>query len=207
MSEPTAMSRRGLMRGAVGATAAAGGIAATSGTAAAEEPDWGPDFDTYNVGSSQDARGQDEVTVMVGEGDDGLAFDPTGVWVDPGTTIVFEWTGRGGDHNAVGIDGPAADDLDSGDPVAEEGTIYEFETTEDHEGITHYVCEPHEAVDMFGAIAVGDVDTVEPAAPGAGGPSVPDTARALGVAGFFAMVATLAFAFFFLKYGGDYERE
>jgi hypothetical protein len=36
---------------------------------------------------------------------------------------------------------------------------------------------------------------------------VPDTAKTLGVATVFSMVATLGLAFFFLKYGGDYEEE
>ncbi|ELK46159.1 halocyanin, partial [Haloferax sp. BAB-2207] len=43
---------------------------------------------------------------------------------------------------------------------------------------------------------------------GGGGPSrpqVPDSAKSLGVATTFAMIATLGLAYFFMKYGGDYD--
>ncbi|MUW15675.1 halocyanin, partial [Halorubrum sp. CBA1125] len=80
------VSRRAFIRTAGGATAAAGATAVTSGTAAAQEaePAW-PSGAEGNVGSYQDARGQDSVTVSVGAGDQGLAFDPTLLWVDTGT--------------------------------------------------------------------------------------------------------------------------
>ncbi|MGM0606010.1 MAG: halocyanin domain-containing protein [Halobacteriota archaeon] len=212
MSENADVSRRGFIRTAAGATVAGGAAAGATGSAAAqsEEPAWGGWIDSANVGSSVDARGEEEVTVAVGEGPDGLAFDPTGVWVDPGTTIVFEWTGRGGGHNVIGTTGPAADDLESGAPVDEEGHTYEFTATEDHAGITEYICEPHESLGMLGGIAVGDdIDTVEVGGDGGGGgpPPVPESARTLGVAAFVVLMSTLAFAFFFLKYGGDYDEQ
>ena len=197
------VSRRAFMRTAGGAAAAAGAATATAGTAAAQEvaPDW-PSGAEGNVGSYTDARGQDSVTISVGAGDQGLAFDPTLVWVDEGTTIVWEWTGAGGSHNVVTQEGPAS--LDSGDPVGEEGYTYEYETSGEDAGITHYACVPHISVGMHGGIAVGeDVATVEV---GGGGSSnavfVPDAARALGIATFIAMVSTLGLAFVFMKYGG-----
>ncbi|MCL9815354.1 halocyanin domain-containing protein [Natronocalculus amylovorans] len=211
MSDSADVSRRGFLRTATGAAAAGAVAAGASGSAAAqsEEPDWGGWFNDANVSSFEDARGEEEVTVQVGAGDDGLAFDPTGLWVDPGTTITFEWTGAGGAHNVVGDDGPAADDLDSGDPVDEEGYTYEFEVTEEHEGITNYDCVPHISVNMFGGIAVGDdVDTVESGGGGGGAggpPPVPDSALTLSVATVVALLSTLGFTFFFMKYGGDYE--
>jgi len=98
------------------------------------------------------------VTVQVGAGDQGLAFDPTLLWVDPGTTITFEWTGNGGAHNVQNVEGPAS--LDSGDPVGEEGYTYEYETSEEDVGITHYHCVPHTAVGMHAGLAVGeDIET------------------------------------------------
>ncbi|TKX84559.1 halocyanin, partial [Halorubrum sp. SS5] len=99
------VSRRAFMRTAGGAAAAAGAATATAGTAAAQEvaPDW-PSGAEGNVGSYTDARGQDSVTISVGAGDQGLAFDPTLVWVDEGTTITWEWTGAGGDHNVQTVD-------------------------------------------------------------------------------------------------------
>ncbi len=207
MSDNAAVSRRGFLRTAAGATAAAGAAGATAGTASAqsEEPEWG--YIDGVDGGTQDFRGEEEVTVEVGaQGNGGnLAFSPAGIWIDPGTTVTWEWTGEGGDHNVETVDGPAelASDL-----TAEAGFTYEYEFTEDDEGITDYHCAPHDALDMKGAVAVGDdVPTAEAGGGGAAGgaPQIPDSAKTLGVATFFAMVSTLAFAFFFLKYGGDYE--
>ncbi|MFC7156145.1 hypothetical protein ACFQPA_11885 [Halomarina halobia] len=42
-------------------------------------------------GSTVDRRGEEAVTIEVGAGEDGLAFDPVAVHVDPGTRIVWEW--------------------------------------------------------------------------------------------------------------------
>ena len=198
------VSRRAFMRTAGGAAAAAGAATATAGTAAAQEvePDW-PSGAEGNVGSYTDARGQDSVTISVGAGDQGLAFDPTLVWVDEGTTITWEWTGAGGDHNVQTVEdgGPAS--LDSGSPVGEEGATYEYETSSEDAGITHYHCVPHTAVGMHAGLAVGgDIATVEVGGGGSDAVFVPDAARALGVATFIAMVSTLGLAFVFMKYGG-----
>ena len=202
------VSRRTFMRTAGGATAAAGAATATAGTAAAqeEEPDWPSEADGGNLGTYEDARGEDEVTVMVGADDDGLAFDATLLWVDPETTITWEWTGAGGAHNVATVEGEA--DLDSGDPVDTEGHTYEYEVTEEDAGITSYVCEPHDGVNMFGGLAVGDDGpTVDPGGGGGGGVFVPQGARALGIATFIAMVSTLGLAFVFMKYGGTITKE
>jgi halocyanin-like protein len=199
------MSRRAFLTAAAGSAAAAG----AAGTAAAqsEEPDFGGYLDGVD-GGYQDMRGSSEVTVSVGaEGNGGaLAFAPAGIWVDPGTTVQFEWTGEGGGHNVVAEEGPAG--LDSGAPVSESGVNYEFTFEESHAGITKYFCDPHKALGMKGAVAVGDdVPTVSTGGGGeaSSAPSVPESAKALGVATTFAMVATLGLAFFFLKYGGDFE--
>ena len=211
------VSRRRFMWTAGGA-AAAGGATAASGTAAAQddeegnegggnvEPDW-PSGAEGNLGTYEDARGQEAVTVSVGAGDSGLAFDPTLLWVDPGTTVTWEWTGAGGGHNVVTVEGPA--ELDSGSPVDEEGYTYEYETSEADEGITHYVCTPHDGVGMHAGIAVGDdVDTVDVGGGGAAGAVfVPQGARALGIATFIAMCSTLGLAFVFMEYGGTVTQE
>ena len=207
------VSRRTFMRTAGGATAAAGVAAATSGTAAAQEdeengggnevPDW-PSGAEGNLGTYEDARGQDEVTVMVGADDDGLAYDPTLLWVDPGTTITWEWTGQGGGHNVETVEGPA--ELES-EVVDEEGFTYTYETSEDDEGITHYHCAPHDGVGMHAGLAVGDVPTETVDEGGAGAVFVPQGARALGIATFIAMVSTLGLAFVFMKYGGTITQE
>ena len=200
------VSRRRFMRTAGGAAAVAGvGTAATGTAAAEEEPAW-PSGAEGNLGTYEDARGQDEVTVMVGADDDGLAFDPTLLWVDEGTTITWEWTGQGGGHNVETVEGPA--DLES-EVVDEEGFTYEYETDEDDAGITHYFCAPHDGVGMHAGLAVGDdVDTVSTDdGGGAGAVFVPQGARALGIATFIAMVSTLGLAFVFMKYGGTITQE
>lgn len=205
------MNRRDFVRSAGGTTAVLGaGAAATSTAAAQEGGEEQPDFGGWLSGVDggyEDLRGESEITVQVGaEGNGGaFAFAPAGVWVDTGTTIRFEWTGDGGGHNVVAQEGPAS--LDSGDPVAEAGVNYEYTVEDADAGITKYVCIPHQNLNMQGAIAVGeDVPTVSTGGEGGGNvPSVPDTAKTLGVATFIAMTATLGLAYFFLKYGGDYE--
>jgi len=150
------------------------------------------------------------VTVAVGaSGNDGnFAFSPAGIWIDPGTTVTWEWTGEGGEHNVVANteEGPDPDHpgVDSGEAVEEEGHTYQF--TFEEPGMTPYVCVPHRSLSMFGAVAVGnDVETESTGGGGAGVPSVPDAAKSLGVGTFIAMIATLGLAFFFMKYGGTYD--
>ncbi|WP_148413091.1 halocyanin domain-containing protein [Haloferax sp. KTX1] len=197
------MSRRAFLGAAAGGAA----VAATSGTAAAqtEEPDFGGHIDGID-GGYEDLRGQSEVTIEVGaEGNGGnLAFSPAGAWIDTGTTVTWEWTGEGGGHNVVASEGAS---LDSGAAVSEAGSTYEYTFEEGDAGITKYHCVPHEALGMLGAVAVGgDVPTVSTG--GGGGsslPQVPDSAKSLGVATTFAMIATLGLAYFFMKYGGDYD--
>ena len=205
------MKRREFVRTAGGASAALAAGAGATGSAAAQEvqPEWPSGVTSGNLGSYVDARGQSEVTVQVGAGDSGLAFDPTQLWVDTGTTITWEWTGNGGAHNVQTVEGGGPASLDSGDPVGEEGYTYEYEVTEEDAGITHYHCVPHTAVGMHAGLAVGgDVATVET---GGGGSSnavfVPQGARALGIATFIAMVSTLGLAFVFMKYGGTITAE
>jgi halocyanin-like protein len=208
MTDGTDVSRRGFLRAATGATAAAGAGAAASGTAAAQTtlPDFGSYLAEANNGDAiEDLRGSSEVTVSVGAGSQGLAFDPAGIWIDPGTTVTWEWTGQGGGHNVVATE-DAAGSFDSGDPVTEGTFSHTF--SESEAGISNYLCEPHESLGMLGAVAVGeDVPTEEVGgeSEGSAGPQVPESAKALGVATTVAMVATLGLAFFFLKYGGDYE--
>ncbi len=217
MSDGTAdVSRRTFLRTATGTAA----VAAASGAASAQENETGgggggggggapPDYGTWfsNVGNYEgetvDATGQSEFTITVGaEGNGGaFAFDPPAVHVDPGTTLLFEWTGEGGGHNAVSDEGP----IDSGSPVQEAGVNYEVTIEED--GLYQYYCSPHEGQGMKGAVVVGsDYPTVETPAPGETGPALPDSAKSLGVATSFVMAATLGLAYFFMKFGGDYEQ-
>ncbi len=194
------VGRRGFLAAAAGSVT----VASTAGTATAQEaPDFGgylSDANLYEEGQVADERGQDEITIDVGGGD-GLAFDPPSVWVAPGTTITWEWTGDGGNHNVVPEEGPAG--FEQADTVSESGYTYEYEVTEDDAGITTYKCEPHEGQGMKGGIAVGDdVPTIETGG-GEGGPDIeiPDQALSLSIATLIAMGATLGLGYFFMKFG------
>ena len=74
-----------------------------------------------------------------------------------------------------------------------------FETT----GEYAYYCAPHQSLGMEATVIVNE-EGQEPGGGGGGGPSLPDSALTMGVATMAAMVSTLALAFFFIKYGGDY---
>jgi halocyanin-like protein len=159
------ISRRGVLR----AGAASALLASGAGNAAAQEgegenvrPDWG-DWLAESDGGYTDARGQSEVRVTVGAAGNGgnFAFARAGLWVDPGTTVIWEWNGQGGGHNVHAMEGA---DFISGDPVAEAGTT--FEHTFEEPGIVKYQCDPHASIGMKGAVAVGDdVPTVSAQAP------------------------------------------
>ena len=197
--------RRAFLRAAAGSAAAA----TATGVAGAQEGEGGgserPDFGGYLdgiEGGYEDARGESSVTVEVGAGSDGLAFGPAGLWVDTGTTVTWEWTGEGGGHSVTATSGA---EFDSG-THADAG--YTFEHTFEEGGIVEYVCLPHEALGMIGAVAVGgEVPTVSVGGGGGGEPvdpeemGVPFQAHFVGVATILGIVVSLVFTFFFLKYG------
>jgi halocyanin-like protein len=153
-TEPV-VTRRGALRGLAGAAAAvpAASAVGTAGAQASSEPEYGGWFDgVSNYDGTVDRTGQEEVTVTVGaSGNDGpFAFGPAAVHVDPGTTVVWEWTGEGGRHNVAAEDGGFESDL-----TEEAG--FTFEQPFEDPGIAKYVCVPHEQMGMKGAVAVGDV--------------------------------------------------
>ncbi|WP_276272339.1 halocyanin domain-containing protein [Haloarcula litorea] len=144
------MTRRQFAR----ATTTAVALGATATASAQQGVDYGEWFENVsNFDGTVDRTGQDTVEIAVGaEGNNGaFAFGPAAVRVSPGTEVVWTWTGDGGGHNVVSNgDGP----LDSGSPVSDEGTTYSY-TFED-EGVYKYVCTPHKALGMKGAVVVGD---------------------------------------------------
>ncbi|MUW15668.1 halocyanin domain-containing protein [Halorubrum sp. CBA1125] len=112
-----------------------------------EEPDYGGWLEGANgYDQTVDATGSDEVTVDVGAGD-GLSFGPAAVAVSAGTTVVWEWTGEGGGHNVAAESGAFESETSQ-----EAG--FTFEYTFEETGIHKYVCTPHEAVGMKGAVVV-----------------------------------------------------
>jgi halocyanin-like protein len=138
---------------AVGGAAAAG-LGGAAGTAGAQSD--GIDLASWFAGVSNyegviDATGTDSVTVDVGVAANGGAFGfgPAAVRVDPGTTVTWRWTGRGGSHNV------AADGFES-ELVGT--TDHTFEQTFAEPGVHTYACTPHETIGMKGAVVVGDVE-------------------------------------------------
>lgn len=112
-----------------------------------EEPNydgWFENVDNYDA--TLDRTDQDSVTVTVGSGD-GLKFDPPAVAVSAGTTVTWEWSGQGGQHNVH-----AADDDFESELVDEEGHTFEY--TFEETGVHKYKCDPHESVGMKGAVVV-----------------------------------------------------
>jgi len=144
-----AVRRREFVRGAAGVAA----LAATGTATAQEAPDYGDWFSNVGNydGTTVDRRGEDSVEIAVGaEGNGGgFAFAPPAVMVNPGTEVVWRWTGAGGTHNVVSEgDGP----LDSGEAVDEEGKEYTY--TFEETGTFKYYCVPHESLGMKGAVVV-----------------------------------------------------
>lgn len=103
-------------------------------------------------GTMVDETGNDSVTIEVGAGDNGFAFAPSAVVVDSGTTVTWEWTGEGGNHNVLaGDSSPVSMDAES-ELNAEEGHTAEhtFEGTDNY----LYYCSVHTANGMYGAVVV-----------------------------------------------------
>lgn len=178
-SEDTAdLSRRRLLQGAVGATAVVGGAAATSGTAAAQEQE-----------------------IMAGTSSEPLAFVPDSVTVTPGTTVTWVWGTDG--HNIVVDSQPDGAEWEGHEDI--EDTGFEYSHTFEVEGTYEYFCRPHLANGMEGTIEVSEDAGGGDGGGAVGPPKVPESALnfTLGIMGL--MSATIAGAFFFIKYGGSSE--
>ena len=114
-----------------------------------EVTEWLSDVGNYD-GTVADRTDENEVSVTTGaEGNDGnFAFEPAAVRIETGSTVTWEWTGKGGSHNVVADSGA---DFES-DLVSEEG--FTFEQTFESSGVITYYCTPHRGVGMKGAIIV-----------------------------------------------------
>jgi serine/threonine-protein kinase len=103
-------------------------------------------------GTVEDMTGNDTVTVKVGVGENGFAYGPAAIRVDTGTTVEFDWTGNGGQHNVKPAEGSDFSDLDSGEQVQMEGVEYTY--TFEESGLATYYCTPHQSLGMLGAIDI-----------------------------------------------------
>ena len=143
------LSRRRFVS-STGAAVAVGTLAGCSGNGTGAIQDHLSEANNYD-GSTADETGQSEVTIDVGGGPDGKAFDPAAVRISAGTTVTWKWTGEGGSHNVSSVD-DSESSFRSGPTTDEAGTTYEY--TFDAAGTQLYVCEPHGPVGMKGGIDV-----------------------------------------------------
>lgn len=127
-----------------------GGDSGDGGDGGGGSTDFGGWFDDVsNFDGVVDETGADEVTVKVGAEGNGAnyAFSPAAVKVSSGTTVIWEWTGKGSTHNVVHDGGDYESEL-----VLEKG--HTFEHTFESAGTSKYSCVPHEALGMKGAVVV-----------------------------------------------------
>lgn len=197
VTAPQSTTRRTFLRGVgIGAATAVAGSASTP-VAAQEDGQTGT---THTVDMT-----------------DGLIFDPDELTIAPGDTVT--WVNVGGvGHSVTAYEDGTPADADywaSGDFASESaarggypqrGDVAggeEYSHTFEVEGDYEYFCIPHETVGMVGEISVVPGGAApEPAVPI---PSVPDSAKTLAVATTTALLSVVGLAYFFLKYGGDYE--
>ncbi len=121
------------------------------GAASVDDPSLDPETAQWVQGvrgfeEVTDRTSEDEIVVEVGAGD-GLQYAPAAVRVDPGTTVRWRWTGRGGLHDVAFTNADVRTSL-----RGEEGAT--FAHTFDSPGAYRYECTPHAGVGMRGAIIV-----------------------------------------------------
>jgi len=108
--------------------------------------------------SFEDRTGQSEVSVDVGAGQTGLAFAPENVRISTGTTITWEWTGQGGQHNVVHQPSEDQDTTGLSEAAFESELVESSEKTFTHTfeetGTFFYVCTIHKASGMVGLVEV-----------------------------------------------------
>lgn len=110
-----------------------------------------PPADNFG-GTIADKTGMDEVAVKVGAAGNGgnFAFAPPAMKISVNTTVSWQWTGEGGEHNVVSHN-DSDFDFKSGDPKASGDP---FEQSFDNTGVGLYLCEPHESLGMKGGFVV-----------------------------------------------------
>ena len=187
-------SRRAVLRAGAGATLGAAALGTVpQGVAAAGESDeftaWFDGVENYE--GVVDERGESTVTVSVGAPGNGgaFAFEPAAVRVDPGTTVVWEWTGDGDAHSIAAADGSYEADLT-------DAAGSTFALRFDGVGVSRYACPSHASEAMRGAVVVGD--------PMAGVVDVPEATVFVAGGVLGAVLSPLAFvAFLALRGTGD----
>ena len=198
---PAPRTRRAVLAGSASALAAgATGTATAQESGPSQVPDYGGWFGgdakggaTSSFTGTVDKRGQDSVTIDVGASGNGgsYAYGPTAVWVDPGTTITFEWSSN--THNVVVEDQPDGAGWSAHEPVEDSG--FSFSHTFETGGVYNYYCNPHLSLGMKGAIAVGDdVPMTAPQVADGGGFTLPGGETGASFMGLLFGTAGLAAA-------------
>jgi len=206
-------------RAFVGAVAGGSALGA-AGTAAAQEEDeqtttegdgtgdgegegggttTGGEGEGQGDGEGEGGGGGGSEEVVVGPGGE-LVYEPADLTVAPGTTVNFVW--ESDNHNVVPDSIP--DDAQwEGTPGAPEETYdtgNDYSHTFDVEGTYDYFCQPHVGAGMEASITVqqggGGVEELDPDEMG-----VPFQAHYVGTATMLAIVVSLVFTFYLLKYG------
>jgi plastocyanin len=159
-----------------------------------------------NATATEASGGGGSVEVAVGPGSN-FVFDPDSLTIPPGTTVTFSW--KSNNHNVVPDSQPAgANWQGEGEPGVTFDSGHSYSHTFDTTGTYEYVCTPHESAGMVASLTVEEGATLPgEGGEGGGAPSIPDGAKAIGVATTVGMVTTLGLAFTLLKYGGGQSEE
>jgi len=101
-----------------------------------------------NFEGTVDMRGREEVRIAVdADGDGAPVFSPPAVHVDPGTRVLWEWSG----------DGAHAIEASDGSYASPEQSSGMWGLAFDGTGISKYASSVHGNTGMRGAVVVGDV--------------------------------------------------
>jgi plastocyanin len=213
------MKRRDFLRTASGVSGAAAAVGAASAGAAADgtprsiDPNnttttAAPDGnETANETTAEDGAGGGGPTeeVIVGPGGD-LVYEPDDLTIANGTTVNFVW--ESDNHNIV-VDSQPDDANWEGTPGSDSTTYdtgYEYSHTFTVNGEYEYFCQPHVGAGMVAAITVQD--SVSGGGGGGGAKEqdpehmgVPFQAHFVGIATILAIISSLIYTFYSLKYG------
>jgi halocyanin-like protein len=139
-----------------GVTALGAATGCLGGGSAPEEPEYDDWFENVqHFEGFEDHTDADEVSVMVGAGDNGFLFDPPAITITPGTTVVWEWTGEGGQHVVAERD----ERWQNPEGLVEgEGHTWQKEFVGSDAGTHLYECWPHRSSGMKGGVFVDATD-------------------------------------------------
>ncbi len=206
------MNRRDFLKTASGVTGTAAVASVAPPAVAQEEDDGNETTSSDNETAGNESDGNETAGGGGGGGGGGTktveltgdnVFDPDELYIQPGTTVVFEWTSDG--HNILVENQPDDANWEGHEPIENEGFTYEH--TFEVMGEYAYYCKPHASLGMEATITVNESGQ-NPAASGEGGGEVdphelgvPFQAHFVGIATILAIFMSLVFSFYVLKYG------